>query len=160
MRKRLPKTSIFHIIFFILAPFPVNYDKTNWNLLLKFLQSKHRTQIPELTRAKLLHDAWNLAYAGELSFATALNMTLFLKDERNHLVWDPVFTMIDHIGRHICQCIHVKFQVSFGLCFSLYLLCFLSFLVLEKYRNCLINQSTLIHCNVNLLIKWIELWVG
>ncbi|XP_039749828.1 aminopeptidase N [Pararge aegeria] len=93
-----------------IAPFPVNYDDHNWNLISKYLQSEDRTKIPELTRAKLLHDAWNLAYAGELSFATALNMTLFLKHERHHLVWDPVFTMIDHLGRHICSCIDDKFR--------------------------------------------------
>ncbi|KAL0882651.1 hypothetical protein ABMA27_001086 [Loxostege sticticalis] len=94
-----------------IAPYPVNYDLENWNLLSQYLQSKNRHLIPELTRAKILHDAWNLAYAGELSFATAFNMTLFLKNERNHLVWDPVFTMIDHIGRHkICECINGKFQ--------------------------------------------------
>ncbi|KAJ8727747.1 hypothetical protein PYW07_001866 [Mythimna separata] len=93
-----------------IAPYPVNYDQDNWNLLSNFLQSDKRTMIPELTRAKLLHDAWNLAYAGELSFVTAFNMTLFLKNERHHLVWDPVFTMIDHLGRHICQCLHGKFQ--------------------------------------------------
>ncbi|XP_072939731.1 aminopeptidase N isoform X2 [Epargyreus clarus] len=93
-----------------IAPFPVNYEEENWNLLSAYLQSDKRVLIPELTRAKLLHDAWNLAYAGELSFATAFNMTLFLRQERHHLVWDPVFTMIDHIGRHICQCIHEKFQ--------------------------------------------------
>ncbi|XP_026737338.1 aminopeptidase N [Trichoplusia ni] len=93
-----------------IAPYPVNYDQDNWNLLSKFLQSNNRQKMPELTRAKLLHDAWNLAYAGELSFATAFNMTLFLKHERHHLVWDPVFTMIDHIGRHICQCLQGKFQ--------------------------------------------------
>ncbi|CAH0725362.1 unnamed protein product, partial [Brenthis ino] len=93
-----------------IAPFPVNYEKDNWNLLSIYLQSEHRTKIPELTRAKLLHDAWNLAYAGELSFATAFNMTLFMRQERHHLVWDPVFTMIDHIGRHICFCIQDKFR--------------------------------------------------
>ncbi|CAG9795015.1 unnamed protein product [Diatraea saccharalis] len=93
-----------------IAPYPVNYDLHNWNLLSKYLQSKNRHLIPELTRAKILHDAWNLAYAGDLSFATAFNMTLFLKNERNHLVWDPVFTMIDHLGNHICECIHGKFQ--------------------------------------------------
>lgn len=68
-------------------------------------------------RAKLLHDAWNLAYAGDLSFATAFNMTLFLKSERDHLVWNPVFTFIDHIGRHIDMSkVHKKFEVrlSFG----------------------------------------------
>lgn len=70
-----------------------------------------RSRIPVYTRAKLLHDAWNLAYAGDLSFATALNMTLFLKYERDHLAWDPVFTMIDHIGRHIDSSeVHKKFE--------------------------------------------------
>ncbi|XP_026755320.2 aminopeptidase N [Galleria mellonella] len=93
-----------------IGPFQVNYDKENWNLLSQYLQGKNRQSIPELTRAKLLHDAWNLAYAGELSFATALNMTLFLKEEKNHIAWDPVFTMIDHIGRHLCQCLQGKFQ--------------------------------------------------
>lgn len=99
-----------------LAPFPVNYDQDNWNLLSNYLQSESRVNIPELTRAKLLHDAWNLAYAGELSFATAFNMTLFMRHERNHLVWDPVFTMIDHIGRRICPCILDKFRVSISIC--------------------------------------------
>jgi aminopeptidase N len=59
----------------------------------------------------LLHDAWNLAYAGDLSFATAFNMTLFMKYEREHLVWNPVFTLIDHIGRHIdMSAVHKKFE--------------------------------------------------
>lgn len=81
--------------------FPVNYDSCNWKMLSQFLQSPNREMIPVLTRAKLLHDSWNLAYAGELCFGIALNMTLFLKEERSHVVWEPVFMMIDHIGRHI-----------------------------------------------------------
>lgn len=64
-------------------------------------------------RSKLLHDAWNLAYAGDLSFATALNMTLFMKFERDHIVWNPVFTFIDQIGRHIdVSEVHKKFEVT------------------------------------------------
>lgn len=81
--------------------FPVNYDPCNWKMLSQFLQGPQRTNIPVLTRAKLLHDSWNLAYAGELCFGIALNMTLFLKEERSHVVWEPVFTMIDHIGKRI-----------------------------------------------------------
>ncbi|XP_017760428.1 PREDICTED: aminopeptidase N [Eufriesea mexicana] len=81
--------------------FPVNYDFCNWKLLSQFLQSPKREMIPPLTRAKLLHDSWNLAYSGELCFEIALNMTLFLKEERSHVVWEPVFMMIDHVGRHI-----------------------------------------------------------
>lgn len=95
-----------------IGPFPVNYDEKNWNLLAEYLQTaKGREIIPVYTRAKLLHDAWNLAYAGQLSFATAFNMTLFMKSERDHLVWNPVFTMIDHIGRHIDMSnVHKKFE--------------------------------------------------
>ncbi|XP_066246461.1 aminopeptidase N isoform X1 [Euwallacea similis] len=94
-----------------IGPFPVNYDTDNWNKLAKYLQTENRTKIPVYTRAKLLHDAWNLAYAGDLSFATALNMTLFLKNEREYLAWDPVFTLIDHIGKHIdSSAVHKKFQ--------------------------------------------------
>ncbi|XP_068631174.1 endoplasmic reticulum aminopeptidase 2 [Battus philenor] len=84
-----------------IAPYPVNYDEDNWNLISEFLKTENRTLIPELTRAKVLHDAWNLAFAGELSFATAFNMTLFLQYEETDVVWDPVFTMINHLDRHI-----------------------------------------------------------
>lgn len=95
-----------------IGPFPVNYDESNWNLLVEYLQTENgRNQIPVYTRAKLLHDAWNLAYGGHLSFATAFNMTLFMRNERNHLVWNPIFTMIDHIGRHIdMSTAHKKFE--------------------------------------------------
>lgn len=66
-----------------------------------------------ILRAKLLHDAWNLAYAGDLHFETALNMTLFMTSERNHVVWNPVFTFIDQVGRRIeMSSVHKKFEVS------------------------------------------------
>jgi aminopeptidase N len=85
-----------------IGPFPVNYDEKNWKLLSDYLQTEDgRKSIPVYTRAKLLHDAWNLAYSGQLSFGTAFDMTLFMKQERHHIVWNPVFTFIDHIGRHI-----------------------------------------------------------
>lgn len=81
--------------------FPVNYDSCNWKMLSHYLQGPDREKIPSLTRAKLLHDAWNLAYAGELCFSIAMNVTLFLKEEKSHVVWEPVFTMIHHVGRRI-----------------------------------------------------------
>ncbi|KAH8270161.1 hypothetical protein KR018_005007 [Drosophila ironensis] len=85
-----------------IGPFPVNYDNENWHMLSIYLQTDiGREVIPIYTRAKLLHDAWNLAFAGDLSFSAALNMTLFLRKERNHVVWNPVFTFIDQVGKRI-----------------------------------------------------------
>lgn len=93
--------------------FPVNYDPCNWKMLSQYLQGPDRETIPPLTRAKLLHDAWNLAYAGELCFDVAMNMTLFLKQENSHVVWEPVFTMIHHISRRIEGLdVYPKFEAS------------------------------------------------
>jgi hypothetical protein len=92
--------------------FMVNYDQQNWALLLDYLQGPW-PKIPPATRAKLLHDAWNLAYGGELDMATALNMTLFLERETDPLVWEVMFTMIDHFGRRISGTdAGIKFEVS------------------------------------------------
>lgn len=97
----------------------MNYDSCNWKMLSQYLQGPDREKIPPLTRAKLLHDAWNLAYAGELCFGIAMNMTLFLKEEKSHVVWEPVFTMIHHVGRRIEGLdVYLKFEASkhcFGL---------------------------------------------
>ncbi|XP_043064421.1 aminopeptidase N isoform X2 [Drosophila ficusphila] len=96
-----------------IGPYLVNYDEKNWYMLSMFLRTENgRGLIPVYTRAKLLHDAWNLAYAGELNFAIALNMTLFLKNERNHIVWDPVFTFLDQIGKRFdVSSLHKKFHL-------------------------------------------------
>lgn len=100
-------------IFCLAGMFPVNYDFCNWKMLAQYLQGPDREKIPALTRAKLLHDSWNLAYAGELCFGVAMNMTLFLKEEKNHVVWEPVFTMIHHIGRRIEGLdVYLKFEAS------------------------------------------------
>nr|CAD7255953.1 unnamed protein product [Timema shepardi] len=82
--------------------FMINYDLNNWALLANYLVESVQGNRPPLStpvRAKLLHDSWNLAFAGELNFASALNMTLFLKYEKEFKVWDAMFTMIDHISR-------------------------------------------------------------
>jgi len=97
----------------VIGMFPVNYDPCNWKMLSEFLQGPDREKIPPLTRAKLLHDAWNLAYAGELCFGVGMNMTLFLKQEKSHVVWEPVFTMIRHISRRIEGLdVYPKFEAS------------------------------------------------
>nr|CAD7424699.1 unnamed protein product [Timema monikensis] len=82
--------------------FMINYDLNNWALLANYLVESVQGNTPPLStpvRAKLLHDSWNLAFAGELNFASALNMTIFLKYEKEFKVWDAMFTMIDHISR-------------------------------------------------------------
>lgn len=38
-----------------------------------------------------------------------------MKYEREHTVWNPIFTLIDHLGRHIdISSVHKKFNVYFA----------------------------------------------
>jgi aminopeptidase N len=77
----------------------VNYDVENWKLLSEHLLKPESNEGPASvspsTRAKLLHDALNLAFSGELDFATALSMTRFLKYEKRFEPWHPFFNMIE-----------------------------------------------------------------
>ncbi|XP_069687534.1 aminopeptidase N-like [Periplaneta americana] len=81
------------------AIFPVNYDPHNWQLLAQALVSSE-VKLPSLVRRKLLQDALLLAFAGELKYHTALNMTLFLFNETDYSVWAPfVATFARHNDR-------------------------------------------------------------
>jgi len=74
----------------------VNYDDQNWNLLSQGLQTA-RKSIPALNRAQLLDDAFSLAFAHRLSLSTALNLTRFLKDEDDVVVWMSACKQLQHL---------------------------------------------------------------
>ncbi|XP_064599402.1 aminopeptidase N-like [Liolophura sinensis] len=64
----------------------VNYDITNWNLLIGQLKHDH-TVIPIVNRAQLINDAWNLAKAGVLDQRVALGTVEYLVKEWAYLPW-------------------------------------------------------------------------
>lgn len=82
--------------------FFVNYDRRNWALLADFLEGPNGQDfVPEVTRAKLVHDALNLALGDELPFDVALDVTRFLRRERNPAPWKPAFYMMDYLERQL-----------------------------------------------------------
>jgi len=70
----------------------VNYDPLNWKMLINHLLDKNRfEQIGTLNRAMLIDDALNLARAGALDYATALDVTKYLAHELDYLPWKSAF---------------------------------------------------------------------
>lgn len=63
----------------------VNYDETNWQLIASALQTENFGNIPPLTRAKLLFDAFTLALAGQLKFSVALQLIKYIGQERDYI---------------------------------------------------------------------------
>jgi aminopeptidase N len=77
----------FNFEFISIGFYRVNYDETNWNLLINYLESEDYEKIPPVNRAQLLDDALNLARAGVLNYSTALNLTEYLEKEVDYIPW-------------------------------------------------------------------------
>ncbi|KAK7788600.1 hypothetical protein R5R35_008941 [Gryllus longicercus] len=70
----------------------VNYDNHNWGLLTnEFLH------LPDVTRMQLLDDAFNLARAGHLSYAIALNLTKQLSNDEEYLPWAAATPVLGYL---------------------------------------------------------------
>lgn len=70
----------------------VNYDHTNWRLLISSFQ-----QLPDVTRAQLLDDALNLALSGRLEYTIALDLTVQLITDVEYLPWSAALTALEHL---------------------------------------------------------------
>jgi hypothetical protein len=76
----------------------VNYDLRNWRLLTEYLMDReHFTQIGVINRAQLLDDALNLARAGLLDYATALDVTRYLANELEYIPWKAALNALGYI---------------------------------------------------------------
>lgn len=76
----------------------MNYDLRNWKLLTEYLMDRDRfTQIGIINRAQLLDDSLNLARAGLLDYATALNVTRYLANELEYIPWKAALNALGYI---------------------------------------------------------------
>ncbi|KAG0718922.1 Aminopeptidase Ey [Chionoecetes opilio] len=76
----------------------VNYDKNNWDLLIKQLANDH-TKIHVNNRAQLIDDSLNLARAGQLSYSLPLDLIAYLTQETDYTPWAAALDNLDHMHR-------------------------------------------------------------
>lgn len=75
----------------------VNYDRANWQMIIKQLNKESFRNISTINRAQLIDDALNLARAGKLDYATALDVTSYLAHETEYLPWKAAFTAMHYL---------------------------------------------------------------
>ncbi|KAJ8249447.1 hypothetical protein GJAV_G00235020 [Gymnothorax javanicus] len=73
----------------------VNYDLNNWNRLLAQLNVDHLV-IPEINRAQLVDDSFNLARAEIVNTTLALSTTRYLSNERAYMPWASALNNLDY----------------------------------------------------------------
>uniref|UniRef100_A0A1A9WJU0 Aminopeptidase n=1 Tax=Glossina brevipalpis TaxID=37001 RepID=A0A1A9WJU0_9MUSC len=71
----------------IMGLYRVMYDKNNWILLNRTLNSKNYTDIHVLNRAQLIEDSLTLAWAGHIHYNLTLDILNYLQYEENYLPW-------------------------------------------------------------------------
>ena len=75
----------------------VNYDKQNWNLLIKQLNENH-LMFDANARAQLLDDSFNLGRAELIEQTVFLDITKYLSKEKSPLAFMPAFTGFNTIS--------------------------------------------------------------
>uniref|UniRef100_A0AAG5CSS6 Aminopeptidase N n=1 Tax=Anopheles atroparvus TaxID=41427 RepID=A0AAG5CSS6_ANOAO len=76
----------------------VNYDERNWQMIVNHLQDRTKFRsIAASNRAQLIDDALNLARAGYLDYAVALNVTRYLVHETDYVPWKAAIASLNFI---------------------------------------------------------------
>ncbi|XP_076637043.1 uncharacterized protein LOC143349583 [Colletes latitarsis] len=79
----------------------VNYDSDSWYRIIDVLNSENYQQIHVLNRAALIDDLLNLARAGLLDYATALNGVRYMKRETDYLPFKSAFTGFNYLDQRL-----------------------------------------------------------
>jgi aminopeptidase N len=76
----------------------VNYDETNWKLIIQQLIQNHRA-ISALSRSQLLDDSLNIARTGSLPYSIAFELSSYLRAERDFAPWFSALTAFTYLDR-------------------------------------------------------------
>ncbi|EDX14832.1 aminopeptidase Ey isoform X2 [Drosophila simulans] len=85
------------------TPYKANYDARNWKLLIDALNSKEFESIHVINRAQLLDDVLYFAWTGEQDYETALQVTNYLRRERDLIPWKSALDNLKLLNRILRQ---------------------------------------------------------
>ncbi|XP_020287873.1 aminopeptidase N isoform X2 [Pseudomyrmex gracilis] len=76
----------------------VNYDRTNWQMIIKQLNKQNFKDISTINRAQLIDDALNFARAGKLDYTIAFDVTSYLAHEIEYLPWKAALNAFNYLN--------------------------------------------------------------
>ena len=88
--------TFYYICFSRIDLYRVTYDSENYRLISEQLMVDHR-RILDNNRAQLLDDAFVLASVHMLPYKSALDLSLYLKYEKEYVPWNAVLSELGYI---------------------------------------------------------------
>ncbi|XP_067209387.1 aminopeptidase N-like [Linepithema humile] len=75
----------------------VNYDTENWRKLVQYMNSTKYINIHVLNRAQIIDDAFHFFIHKQIDYVTFWNISAFLSQETNYVVWYSMFKAFEHM---------------------------------------------------------------
>lgn len=85
----------------VAAPYRINYDTDNWELISKTLHSSEYYRIHDMNRAQLLDDALALAWSGLMTYELTLELLTYVKQDSAYIPWRAALDQLNSIYRII-----------------------------------------------------------
>jgi aminopeptidase N len=79
--------------------YKIKYDRRNYKLIVKALNSEKFKEIHTINRAQLIDDAMDLAWTGEQDYGVALAMINYLKQEDEYIPWKSALDNLRSVNR-------------------------------------------------------------
>ena len=79
--------------------YKVKYDRRNYKLIVKALNSDKFKDIHSINRAQLIDDAMDLAWTGDQDYGIAFSMINYLHKEDEYIPWKSALDNLRGIGR-------------------------------------------------------------
>ncbi|XP_011688185.1 PREDICTED: thyrotropin-releasing hormone-degrading ectoenzyme-like [Wasmannia auropunctata] len=77
----------------------VNYDTTNWNKIIRYLNSDNYTNIHVLNRAQIINDAFFLRLEQQMSRDQFFDLINYLSRETDYVAWYPMFQILTRLSQ-------------------------------------------------------------
>ena len=82
----------------VVGYYRVNYDETNWKLIIQQLLQDHRA-VSGLSRSQLIDDSLNIARTGSVPYSIALELSSYLRSESDYAPWFSALTAFNYLDR-------------------------------------------------------------
>lgn len=79
----------------------VNYDRRNWKLIARCLNSENYSQIDILNRVQIIDDAYHLLTLQKLDYDIFVDLTTYLSKETDYTVWYPMLKIFEYLSPYL-----------------------------------------------------------
>lgn len=79
--------------------YKIKYDRRNYKLIVKALNSENFKDIHTTNRAQLIDDAMDLAWTGEQDYGISLAMINYLRQEDEYIPWKSALDNLRNVNR-------------------------------------------------------------